>query len=520
MSELLLHGRPSFSCYTRLPVIASRGSWPRLFAAALCLGAFVPCAAHADEAPAEPPKPPPAPTQPLAAQPATAPPPPKPEDVSPAGRFEFGSYGRVHLASDLRGGTGRKANVVAHGTRIDEDDYVELELRREDTFRSVVKSRVVATLALFGPFFHFTGKVPDQLAIRNLYAQGTYKGVSIWAGSRMYRGDDIYLLNWWPLDNQNTIGGGAFGTLTDSGERDGPPRYETVLAAHVGQQRLDNPFQYQKTPVVAPNNGFGAVDVVKLDRPRMVETLKLTQHIRDGRAGFKLALYGEAHELAAGVYRDPLTNQDRGLPADQGFLVGSQLTYYTGERDTYATLWLRHARGIAAYDPLAVPQTFANDRTTSGTTETTVAFAANFERESFGVLGAGYLRFFRDGSGSVLSPQKYDEGTAVVRPQLYLHDHFGLAVEGSYQARRLGVLDKAADAPLTAGVIRGAVIPYFSFAGRGSFKRPQIYAIYAATARDAGARALYAPEDVYSTRKLEHYAGIGVEWWFNSSSYP
>jgi hypothetical protein len=25
----------------------------------------------------------------------------------------------------------------------------------------------------------------------------------------MYRGDDVYLLNWWPLDNLNMVGGGA-----------------------------------------------------------------------------------------------------------------------------------------------------------------------------------------------------------------------------------------------------------------------------------------------------------------------
>ena len=28
--------------------------------------------------------------------------------------------------------------------------------------------------------------------------------MGIWAGSRMYRGDDIYLLDFWPLDNLNT----------------------------------------------------------------------------------------------------------------------------------------------------------------------------------------------------------------------------------------------------------------------------------------------------------------------------
>ena len=190
------------------------------------------------------------------------------------GTFEFGSYGRVYAASDLRGGTGRGTNVVAFGPRIvDEGSYAELELRREDRWSEKVKGRVVATLALFPPFFHFNGKPEQAIGVRNLYAQGTYDKLTMWAGSRMYRGDDIYLLNWWPLDNQNTVGGGVGAPVYKS------EGYETILQLHAGQQRLDNPYQFQQTPVVAPF-GFGTVDVTKLDRPRTIETLKITEFIR------------------------------------------------------------------------------------------------------------------------------------------------------------------------------------------------------------------------------------------------
>ncbi|MDB5217299.1 MAG: hypothetical protein JWO86_5226, partial [Myxococcaceae bacterium] len=212
------------------------------------------------------------------------------------GKFEFGSYGRVYAASDLRGGTGRGTNVVAFGPRIvDEGSYAELELRREDKWSERVKGRVVATLALFPPFFHFSGKTDQAIAVRNLYAQGTYDKLTMWAGSRMYRGDDIYLLNWWPLDNQNTVGGGIGAPIYKS---EGPgTSYETVLQVHAGQQRLDNPYQFQQIPVVAPY-GFGTVDVTKLDRPRTIETVKLTQFVRPGggSAGFKAVLYGELHQ--------------------------------------------------------------------------------------------------------------------------------------------------------------------------------------------------------------------------------
>jgi maltoporin len=440
------------------------------------------------------------------------------------GRFEFGSYGRVQVGSDFRGRTGRGTNVVAFGPRlVDEQSYAELELRREDKWAEGVTSRVVATLGLFPPFFHFTGKPLQAIGVRNLYAQGTYERVTMWAGSRMYRGDDIYLLNWWPLDNQNTVGGGAALPIYRSEPEEGTERrrYETIAQVHAGQQRLDNPYQFQQIPVVAPF-GFGSVDVTTLDRPRTIETLKLTQFIRPsaGTSGFKAVLYGELHQLAAGTFRDPLTNVDRGLPSDSGFLVGSQLTWFKGERDTYASLFLRHARGIAAYDPLAAPISFALDRTTGSASESQIAIAGNWQNDIGGVMAAGYVRFFRDGSASETSTQKYDEGAVVARPSVFIGERFGVSAEASYQQRRIQVEGPNGDGPLSASVTKLGLIPYFSPAGRGNFTRPQLRLLYMVSFRNSGARALYPAADVFSQRNTEHFAGVSAEWWFNFSSYP
>ena len=456
--------------------------------------------------------------------PASAEPKPAPD---PRDGFQFGSYGRVQVATDGRGGTGRPANVVAHGTRIDEDSYAELELRREDTFQKgdethpEIHTKVVATLAFFPPFFHFSGDAVQAIAIRNLYAQASYGAANFWVGSRMYRGDDIYLLDWWPLDNQNTVGGGGSYQFTS-------PNSSTTIAAHIGMQRLDSSYQFEQIPVVAPF-GTGTVNVTNLDRPRVIETLKVT-HLMHGTAerkffnsataGFKVIGYGELHEISAGVYDNTQTNIQTPLPADNGFLLGAEVGLWTGQRDTHVSLFLRHARGIAAYDPLETPLTFANDRTTSGSSETLVALGSNYESGMFGVMTGAYLRFFRDGEASATSSQKYDEGTVVVRPEVFLGEHFGVAVEGSYQARRIAEVDASTGQPLVASVIRGGIIPYFSPSGRGSFKRPQLRIIYAISARNQGAKDLYPQQDVFAQRDVEHYIGLGAEWWFNSSSYP
>jgi maltoporin len=329
----------------------------------------------------------------------------------------------------------------------------------------------------------------------------------------MYRGDDIYLLNWWPLDNQNTIGGGlakAFG--------------ETSVALHAGMQRLDIPNQFQQIPSPVPYT-IGARNVTTLDRPRTIETAKVT-HLMRGLSGtgatdgLKLVLYGEAHQLSAGVRRDNEIQNQVPLPRDDGWLLGSQVVYFTGVRDTYASFFFRHARGLAVYDPLAYPTTLANDRTSRGAHETLFAFAGNFDMREFGVQWGSYLRFVRGASESATSLDRYDEGILLVRPHLYLTDRIGLAVEGSYQARRYGMLDVATEDALSTSMVRGAILPYYSPAGRGAFARPRIGLAYVATARSDGARSLYPRDDPFSWRSTEHYFGLSVEWWFNMSSYP
>jgi hypothetical protein len=37
-------------------------------------------------------------------------------------------------------------------------------------------------------------------------------------------------------------------------------------------------------------------------------------------AGFKVSVYGEAHEMGAGVFHDTVTNKDRPLPDDDGVM--------------------------------------------------------------------------------------------------------------------------------------------------------------------------------------------------------
>lgn len=422
------------------------------------------------------------------------------------GRFEFGSYGRVGIGSDLAGQVGRSTNIVSHGPRLIEDGYAELELRREDTFGQV-KSRVVSTVAFFPPFFHFNGQSAQSIGLRNLYAEASVGEVfQAWAGSRMYRGDDVYLLNFWPLDDLNTLGGGVglnFG--------------KTTLRFHVGMQRLDLPSTRQ---VVANNNpvGFGAISVTRLDRPRLIESLKLT-HEFDGPAGIgvRLSAYAEGHQLPSGVRRSLATGDEQTLPGDWGLLFGGQATVWHEKH--FAHVWARQTVGLATTDELTMPTTFNNQLTTVGARSTRLALAGGWDSSHLGLQLGGYLDLVRDASVSDTSAGKYDEGAVSARLQWYAAKYFGVAVEASMQRRVYALVDES-------GALRGGsvtqlgVMPYFSPLGHGNFQRPQLRLIYALSLRDAGARSFYGVDDPFSRRGVEHFVGLSVEWWFNATTYP
>jgi len=457
---------------------------------------------------------------------------PVPAAAPPSGQFAFGSYGRVIAATDFRGRPGRDADIVAHGSRLDESNYVELELRREDTWEKTgTTSRVVATVALAHPIFHYNGVFDASIALRNLYLEGRdlgIKGLSAWAGSRMYRGDNIYPLDWWPLDNLNTLGGGARFVYKE----------RTSAAIHAGFSKPETGFYTQTVDRPLPLNQIGAARVEILARQRFTGSLRVEHRIPVGeRAGLKGVAYGELHQVPSGQRQSAPGLFDR-VPADSGYVIGAQIGGWTGERDTHVNLFVRYSRGLAAYGELATPSQLSYvptdegglETSTSGAHEFLVALGGNWENGPVGVMVGAYVRSFRNASAD-LDVGDVDEGIVLARPHFFLGELGGVALEASYQAQQRGVVaalqdqhqqappsTAAPEGPLSASLVRFGLIPFLSLAGRGNFTRPHLRLIYALTLRDQGARALYPQDDVFGLRKVEHFFGLGAEWWFNTSS--
>jgi maltoporin len=456
--------------------------------------------------------------------------PPKPAPAEPElleklkSGFSFGSYGRMIAATDFRGRPGKDADLVAHGSRLDEANYVELELRRDDSWaKTDSRTRVVATLALSNPVFHYNGEFDVKLAVRNLFIEERDLGIkrlSAWAGSRMYRGDDLYLLDFWPLDNLNTVGGGLRYEFTESGR--------TWAALHVGLNRPNGAFYYQSSQRPLPNNQIGAATVDILNRQQTIASLKLSHIVPlSGKAGLKGVLYAEVHGLSSGQ-RESDTGVFESVPGENGAVFGAQLGGFTGERDSHLNLFVRYATGIAAYGEFAQPSQLSLAHTTEGAHEILLAAGGNWERGPFGLMAAAYLRSFRNASQS-LDNDDVDEGIIALRPHLFFGEWGGVSVEGSFQAQQRGVLfapepvqgeTKAApQGPLSGTLWRFGIVPFFSPAGRGDYSRPHFRLIYVASVRDKGAQAFYPKDDVFGLRAVEHFFGFGAEWWFNSSSY-
>jgi maltoporin len=370
---------------------------------------------------------------------------------------------------------------------------------------------VLVTPALSGDLFHYDGDWGDDLALRNLYVQADRFAagapVAVWAGSRMYRGDDIYLLDFWPLDNLNTYGGGV---------RIYPGRTEINL--HAGVNRLANSWQVQEVLVATPASVSGE-EVLVLDRQRTVGTLRVGHEIPAGDVTFRARLYGEVHALPEGERWvddawDALDTET--LPSDRGSLVGAQLSLWGWAPQSFAHLWFRRATGLAAVGELAVPDSgLALDLRVAGTRSTQVAFAANTDTGRLGVMAGGYLAYDVDADGAEMDFDDRWELVGVIRPQVYLGDHVALGAEVSHQYVRPNGLNPRTDTFDRPDVTKLSLLPAVQ-TEPGGFSRPRIHLVYTATLLDDEARRFFSPYDARLSDGVQHFVGAGAEWWINS----
>ncbi len=423
--------------------------------------------------------------------------------------LRLGSYGRIDAGSDFEGGSPQSSNVVAHGSRIVQPTYLELDLYYRLAENRGVRLTTVTTLAFGNDLFHFDGEFDSSLALRNFFVQAERDELGVWAGSRMVRGDDIYLLDFWPLDDLNTVGAGAWlrrGTLE--------------FAANVGVNRLLDAFQFQEREVMGVDQ-VGAQTIAQLNRQRFVGSLKstLTMPKLRGELGIKAALYGEVHALPSGERR----TQDQiieDLPSDAGWTVGGQLTAWgLPSEDSHATLFVRYSKGLAAFDELAVPTGLSAKRRAYPASEFLVGWTGNLEAfdSRLGLMAGGYSKRFVDADRNQFDRDDGWEYSVNARPWANLIGDVGAALDVSFQARLPRGISPTTLTAMDPAVFQIAPMLLYSPFGRGAFARPQFRLVYRAAHQNEGARDLFPVQDSRHNKEWMHYGGIQAEWWFNSS---
>jgi maltoporin len=437
--------------------------------------------------------------------------------------FRFGSYGRVLAGSDLRGGKPERIKVVAQTPRIVEDSYLELEFSygfARATDKSTIVMRPVITLAFDSTLFHDTGEFDAQPALRNIFLDARISDdLTLWAGSRMYRGDDIYLFDYWPLDDINTVGAGAQYSVK-AHILGGDEKLEA--GAHVGFNRLLRDFQFQEVDVANPAQG--ATTIVQLNRQRTVASATLAYVLvpyGDG-IGVKLKTHGEYHALPSGT-RKRLDGTFESLPADNGLLVGAQLGTFGFSSNKrfrrHLNLFTRYARGLAAFDELAPPTTFGPDLETSRANELTFGVSGNWDHALGNLMIGALSRRFTDADTSATDPDDGWEYAVDARPLVRVAHDFFIGGDVSYQARFPKGLNPITLRAQDPAVFQIAPMLVWSPMGPSGYDRPQLRFVYRAAHLNQAALDLYVVEDRRHTRPWQHFLGVQVEWWFNSTTY-
>jgi hypothetical protein len=449
---------------------------------------------------------------PEATPPATAPDTTISEEAPPPPEgFAFGSYGRIMVGTDVRGSSPEPVSVVAHGSRVVEPTYLELDLYYRLKARRGIDLTTVTTLAFGDRLFHLTGEFDAQVALRNFYLEAEKDvgpgRLGIWAGSRMYRGDDIYLLDYWPLDDVNTVGGGAWYRVD---------RWESGV--HAGLNRLLDPFQYQEMEVVTPEEGTATIP--ELDRQRYILTGRTSYRAWGAPAGpaLKLKLYGDIQALPDGrrLREDDTVEQ---LPSDFGWSLGGQAGVWGfAQGQSHVNLFLRYSRGLSAYDELDPPMDLDADKKSAGASEVVLGLSGNYEYPRGGVLVGGYSRRFRDGDPSSSDTDDGWEYILDARPRVRVVDAIEAAMDVAWQVRFPDGISPTELMAADPAIFQIAPMAIYSPFGPGSYARPQFRLVYAASHLNEAARdQLYPLEDPRRAHVWVHYLGLQAEWWFNST---
>lgn len=230
--------------------------------------------------------------------------------------FSFGNYGRagVGYGVGIQGQFPRSLNLNGMGSiggRFEENDYLELALAGHFTPVSAQKDTTDINMQIRLGFFTTQGQIIGNVtsnsyggitaAMPELFAEA--KNImgskwSVWAGARLFRGDDIHIIDHFYFDDHSSQGFGIKHKNT---------QFSIMFPGSVDTNSTLPPYFYLNivngTPVLGLRN----------------RTVSILEHTIPQKNGY-IKLLGEYHRLASATDKDTTSNLN--YPSDYGFVLG------------------------------------------------------------------------------------------------------------------------------------------------------------------------------------------------------
>lgn len=403
------------------------------------------------------------------------------------GAFKGYVRSNFQVGEDLRQGENLHTGFMP-GQRLQEGQYFELGF----VATPMDMASFHFLIAHGGNTFHFTDVwgADSAFSVRELYLElknaPKNEDYRIWAGSRMYRGDDIHVYDTWILDNHNLLGVGV----------DFLTQFPFQLETAIGVKNGVGGTLSSATP------GFSFT----LDRnsQRYIFIVKPKFSLTDTLA-LKFNIEGQGTPLANGAYAESGTSFTQHIPSTLGVMGGAELSYW-GEK-FWRNLFVNFGYGdvIGGVTPPSVVDSTLTSSPAGGTAGVSTRVRSSALR--VGSIGTRDFSRWSLMTGMLLD-WVFPRGTPsylglniTVRPLFYLSDQWHVGFETS-----LISYPRQRDAADISHVVLTGILRYAMT--RTIFGVPQIYL-------RVGNAYYFDPVTKYGS--TDHYAfniNTGFELWY------
>lgn len=446
-------------------------------------------------------------------------------------KVSIGSYGRVGVDwSFVNGGSiGRRLNLNNMGSiggRLEEQDYLEVATAfhfapkegNETSINAQVRFSMYSnSLSMFG-YSSTTSLGGLTLAVPEIYVEArdiNGKDLSIWIGSRLYRGPDVHIADHFYF---NDHGGQGFGVEFKK------TRLATMFVSATDTTSTLPPYFYLNVKTGTPSAEL---------RQRTVLLAEQDFELDENNS---ITVLGEYHKMAdadsSTIPKDGVGIADKevivNFPSDNGFVLGLRhtLNFKNMISGSFNDFTIRYGSGIANGGDGGVSKTWAtfgapdlDDLNFKGAYSWAFVDQAVFNlTEKYSLNAYTILTSSKGGAstnglaktyfGREVYNRKFDF-TVGMRNQHFISDYFHLLTELHYSQRTDG------ENPV-ASMTKLSVAPVYVPTGQKDvWARPHLrFVASLAYYNDYAKESLYSPYlEFAGAEKWGYYFGVKAEWW-------